>query len=203
MKVENLLENNIQNINQDNLEELNEARQGLILYCYVKLRDLVTILETNYMETEGMIFSRSKSDLINYIKSNFGYVSPLASIITLDGEVLSWNYKIKPISLNGDRSASVEVIDRDINNINRYIKEIALSNAMINDTGSYIWLDVYRDESEPLSGRDYFDKYIDIYPEFDELEIFSYYDLCKYIKRKNFSITEFTCSDTNEKPEQE
>lgn len=200
----------------DNGEELLEARQGLILYYYCKLSELITILENNELSIEqnnlygfedyydSLILSRSEPSLLEYIKDVKGYLSPLCAVLVLDGEKLSWNYKITPVSsYDNNRQASVEKIDKDIVPLNRYIIKVELADTLINDSGRYGICNRTNDfeitELMEVSAREYLKHYAGTYDSMYDNGIYNYFDLCDYLQNKNIKIGSHHADTSNKK----
>lgn len=199
----------------DSEEFLLEARQGLILYYYCKLSELINILENNKLSIEdnnlygfedyyeGLVLSRNYSSLLEYIKDVKGYLSPLCAVLVLDGEKLSWNYRITPINSYNKRQASVEMIQRDIEPLNRYIVRVDIADTLMNDSGRYGFCNRTSDfeitELIELSAREYFKKYANNYESMYSNDIYNYFDLCNYLQNKNIKIGSHHADTSNKK----
>jgi len=116
---------------------LNEAKQVGDLYHFTDIQSLENILKKNLMSTgvRGFIsFTRSKHGVISKIgRSKNTFVNPYGTFrISIDGNKMSNNNKIKPFSYSGTMGFydkpnfdnMEERVMKDIKNIKQYIKEI-------------------------------------------------------------------------------
>ena len=105
------------------LQLVNEAKQVGTLYHSTNADNLISILKSNVLKKNQSDAAMQFTDKISFTRDK--NYRPGEYTIEIDGNKLSNNYKTTPFAYyQGEREESEEVVDRDIENIKKYITNI-------------------------------------------------------------------------------
>jgi hypothetical protein len=109
----------------DILKEINEAKQAGILYHFTPFKGILGILKTNTLKVGDDSNFESGGNVGNISLTRDKNIEYFRYRITLDGNKLSNNYKIKQYAFpDVGRSEAEEYINKDVKNIKNYILDI-------------------------------------------------------------------------------